>query len=148
VPAPETPLPVGTGLAGRKALVVDDDIRNVFALTSLLERCEVEVISTQSGQEGVEILERTPDIDVVLMDIMMPIMDGYATMRAMRELTLLHDIPIIAVTAAVEAGERQRCIDAGATAYVTKPVDTASLLLVLGEWLPSGLPGEPPIVAG
>ena len=64
--------------------MVDDDIRNVFALTSLLERCEVEVISTQSGQEGVDILEATPDIDIVLMDIMMPIMDGYETMRAIR----------------------------------------------------------------
>ena len=82
-----TPHPTAAGLIGRKALVVDDDIRNVFALTSLLERCEVEVISTQSGQEGVDILEATPDIDIVLMDIMMPIMDGYATMRAMRQLT-------------------------------------------------------------
>jgi CheY-like chemotaxis protein len=96
----------------------------------------------------VEILERTPDIDIVLVDIMMPIMDGYATMRAMRELTPSAALPIIAVTAAVEAGERQRCIDAGATAYVTKPVDTASLLRVLGEWLPSELTEEPPIVAG
>jgi CheY-like chemotaxis protein len=79
----------------------------------------------------------------------MPIMDGYATMRAMRKLTPTDDLPIIAVTAAVEAGERQRCIDAGATAYVTKPVDTAGLLLVLGEWLPSDLPpGEPPVVPG
>jgi CheY-like chemotaxis protein len=130
-------------------LVVDDDIRNVFALTSLLERCELEVVSTQSGQEGVDILKATPDIDIVLVDIMMPIMDGYATMRAMRKLTPTDDLPIIAVTAGVEAGERQRCIDAGATAYVTKPVDTASLLLVLGEWLPTDLPaGDPPAVVG
>jgi signal transduction histidine kinase/CheY-like chemotaxis protein len=138
-----------TSMAGRKALLVDDDIRNVFALTSLLERCELEVISTQSGQEGVEILKATPDIDIVLMDIMMPVMDGYDTMRAMRRLTLSDDLPIIAVTAAAEAGERQRCIDAGATAYVTKPVDTASLLVVLGEWLPSdSSSGAPPVGPG
>jgi signal transduction histidine kinase/HAMP domain-containing protein/ActR/RegA family two-component response regulator len=129
--------PPSVGLAGRKVLVVDDDIRNVFALTSLLERCEALVVSTQSGEEGVAILERTPDIDIVLMDIMMPIMDGYATMRAMRELPAGAELPIIAVTAAVEAGERQRCFDAGATAYVTKPIDTAGLLLVLSEWMPA-----------
>ena len=140
-----TPHPTGAGLAGRKVLVVDDDIRNIFALTSLLERGDLEVISTQSGQEGVDILEATPDIDIVLMDIMMPIMDGYDTMRAMRRLTPTDDLPIIAVTGDVEAGERQRCIDAGATDYVPKPVDTASLLVVLGEWLPSDLSaGEPP----
>jgi signal transduction histidine kinase/ActR/RegA family two-component response regulator len=127
-------------LVGRKALVVDDDIRNVFALTSLLERCDIEVISTQSGQEGVDILQATPDIDIVLMDIMMPIMDGYATMRAMRKLTPSDDLPIVAVTASAESGERQRCIDAGATAYVTKPVDTAGLLIILGEWLPTDTP--------
>ncbi len=120
--APEDP-PVA-GLAGRKVLVVDDDIRNVFALTSLLERCQALVVSTQSGADGIAILERTPDIDIVLMDIMMPVMDGYATIRAMRELPSGAELPIIAVTAAVEAGERQRCFDAGATAYVTKPVDT------------------------
>ena len=79
----------------------------------------------------------------------MPIMDGYATMRAMRKLTPTDELPIIAVTALPMAGERQRCIDAGATAYVTKPVDTAGLLLVLGEWLPSDVPpGEPPVVPG
>jgi len=83
------------------------------------------------------------------MDIMMPVMDGYDTMRAMRRLTLSDDLPIIAVTAAAEAGERQRCIDAGATAYVTKPVDTASLLVVLGEWLPSdSSSGAPPVGPG
>jgi two-component system chemotaxis sensor kinase CheA len=149
-PRPSPPPHALSGsLAGRKALVVDDDIRNVFALTSLLERCELEVVSAQSGQEAVAILEATPDIDIVLMDIMMPIMDGYATTRAMRKLSPYDDLPIIAVTAAVEAGERQRCIDAGATAYVTKPVDTVSLLLVLSECLPSDLPaGEPPAVVG
>ena len=139
--------PQGDGLAGKKALVVDDDIRNVFALTSLLERCGLDVISTQRGEEAVAILERTPEIDIVLMDIMMPIMDGYAAMRAMRALPASGDVPIVAVTAAVEAGERQRCIDAGATAYVTKPVDTASLLVVLDEWLPSDLPAGGPIAA-
>jgi signal transduction histidine kinase/HAMP domain-containing protein/ActR/RegA family two-component response regulator len=157
-PAAHTPLPSraeqapdglpGLRLAGRKVLVVDDDIRNVFALTSLLERCEALVVSAQSGGEGVALLERTPDVDIVLMDIMMPVMDGYATMRAMRELPSGAELPIIAVTAAVEAGERQRCFDAGATAYVTKPVDTAGLLLVLSEWLPASPAPGPLAVLG
>jgi CheY-like chemotaxis protein len=125
-----------TDLAGMKALIVDDDFRNIFALTAFLERGHLKVISAESGEEGVATLKRTPDVDVVLMDIMMPIMDGYATMRAMRKLPLAADLPIIAITASVSAGERQRCIDAGASAYVPKPVDTAELLLLLREWLP------------
>ena len=80
-------------------------------------------------------LERTPDVDVVLVDMMMPVMDGYATMRAMRSLPSREELPIIAVTAHASAGERQRCIDAGASAYVSKPVEAADLLHVLAEWL-------------
>ena len=118
-----------------KALVVDDDIRNIFALTTVLERGHVEVVSAASGEESLALLERTPDIDIVLMDIMMPVMDGYATMRAMRKLPGGGDLPIVAVTAKVGDEERQRCIDAGASAYVSKPVDSADLLLVLGECL-------------
>jgi CheY-like chemotaxis protein len=123
-------------LAGMKALVVDDDFRNIFALTALLERGHFEVISAESGEEGVATLKGTPDVDIVLMDIMMPVMDGYATMRAMRKLPLAADLPIVAITANVSAGERQRCIDAGASAYMPKPVDTTELLLLLSEWLP------------
>jgi CheY-like chemotaxis protein len=120
-----------------RALVVDDDLRNIFAMTALLERGHLEVISAESGEAGVAILKGTPGIDVVLVDIMMPIMDGYATMRAMRQLPGGRDIPIIALTANVAPGTRQRCIDAGASAYVSKPVEAADLLLILGEWLPA-----------
>jgi CheY-like chemotaxis protein len=135
-PSPSPQGPARTDLAGLKALVVDDDFRNIFALTALLERGNFEVISAESGQEGVATLKRTPDVDIVLMDIMMPVMDGYATMRAMRKLPRTGDLPIVAVTANVSAGERQRCIDAGASAYIPKPVDTTELLLLLSEWLP------------
>ena len=150
-PARETapaPLPVQiapsahrAGLAGATALVVDDDIRNIFALTALLERCDVEVVAAESGEDGVALLRRMPDIDIVLTDMMMPVMDGYATIRAMRKLPGRAHVPIIAVTAIAEAGERSRCLDAGASAYVPKPVDTQSLQVVLEEWLP-GRPAE------
>jgi CheY-like chemotaxis protein len=140
---------LGSGLAGTKALIVDDDIRNIFALTTLLERGGLEVLSAEGGQEGVAILERTPDIDVVIVDIMMPVMDGYATIRAMRELPWGRELPIVALTANVAAGTRQRCIDAGASAYVSKPVEAADLLLILSEWLPdSASAGRVPEAAG
>jgi signal transduction histidine kinase/HAMP domain-containing protein len=129
--------PAGSGLAGMKVLVVDDDFRNIFALTSLLKRVEIAVVSAESGETGIAALAETPDVDLVLVDIMMPGMDGYATMRAMRALPGKGDLPLVAFTAKVEAGERQRCIDAGASSYVSKPVDTAQLLAVLGEWLPA-----------
>jgi signal transduction histidine kinase/HAMP domain-containing protein/ActR/RegA family two-component response regulator len=139
-PSPPRERKIGAGLAGMKALVVDDDFRNIFALTTLLERGQLEVVSAESGEEGVAILKRTPDIDIVLVDIMMPVMDGYATIRAMRELPWRAHLPIIALTANVAPGERQRCIDAGASEYVSKPVETADLLLILGEWLPATAP--------
>jgi signal transduction histidine kinase/CheY-like chemotaxis protein/HAMP domain-containing protein len=146
-PEPPVARPAGAALVGMKVLVVDDDFRNIFALTTLLERGQLEVVAAESGEEGVALLARTPDIDIVIVDIMMPVMDGYATMRAMRKLPLRADLPIIALTANVAAGERQRCIDAGASTYVSKPVDTPDLLLLLGEWLPSAAPvGRPPDV--
>ena len=117
--------------------MVDDDFRNIFALKTLLERGGLEVISAESGEEGVEILAHTPDIDVVLVDIMMPVMDGYATIRAMRTLPGGEALPIVAVTANVAAGESRRCIDAGASAYVSKPVDTDELLTLLVDRLRS-----------
>ena len=128
------------GLAGRKALVVDDDRGDTLALTALLERNQLEVVSAESGKQALTVLERTPDIDVALVDIMMPVMDGYATIRAIRKLPLCAELPIVALTANVAAGGRQRCIEAGASAYVPKPVDTTQLLAVLGEWLPAGTP--------
>jgi hypothetical protein len=120
---------------GSKVLVVDDDYRNVFAMTALLERGSAEVIAAESGADAIAILEGMPDIDVVLMDIMMPGMDGYATMRAIRALDRFKTLPVIAVTGKVMSGERQRCIDAGASDYVPKPVDTNELLAVIGPWL-------------
>jgi signal transduction histidine kinase/HAMP domain-containing protein/ActR/RegA family two-component response regulator len=129
--------PAGSGLAGTTVLVVDDDFRNIFALTSLLKRVEIAVISAESGEKGIAALAENPAVDLVLVDIMMPGMDGYETMRAMRAMPDKGDLPLVAFTAKVEDGERQRCIDAGASSYVSKPVDTAQLLAVLGEWLPA-----------
>ncbi len=102
-----------------------------------LERGHADVIVAESGAEALVELERTPDIDIVLMDIMMPIMDGYDTMRAIRALEQFKNLPIIAVTGKVMPGERQRCIDAGANDYVPKPVDTAELVAALRPWLPT-----------
>jgi CheY-like chemotaxis protein len=136
-PLPPVEHPAGTALAGMHVMVVDDDPRSIVALSALLRRVELKVLSAERGEHGVTLLRGTPDIDLVLVDIMMPGMDGYATMRAMRELPSGERIPLVASTAKVEAGERQRCLDAGASAYVTKPVDTAQLLEVLGEWLPA-----------
>ncbi len=118
-----------------KALIVDDDYRNIFALKVILERGRLEVITAESGEEGLAILQRTPDIDIVLMDIMMPGMDGYETIRAMRKLPAGRGIPIVAVTAVVDDEARQRCLDAGASAYVAKPIETGAFLVVIGEWL-------------
>jgi signal transduction histidine kinase/CheY-like chemotaxis protein/HAMP domain-containing protein len=122
---------------GTKVLVVDDDYRNVFALTALLERGDAEVVVAESGAEAIGTLEQVPDIDIVLMDIMMPGMDGYAAMRAIRALDQFKSLPIVAVTGKVVGGERERCIDAGANGYVPKPVDTVELLAAIGPWLPT-----------
>ena len=122
-------------LKGRRVLVVDDDFRNVFALTALLERGEADVVSAESGFEALRILEDA-DVDIVLMDIMMPLMDGYATIRAIRDIKRFASMPIVAVTGKVVAGERQRCLDAGANDYVPKPVNTLELFAVLEPWLP------------
>ncbi len=142
----QEPLPdfsVPEGQAALKVLVVDDDFRNIFALTVLLERGHLDVISAESGQEAIAALQQTPDISLVMTDIMMPVMSGYETIRAIRKLPHCADLPILAITASVTAGERERCIDAGASAYIPKPVDAADLLVVLGEWLPSASAEEP-----
>jgi len=125
---------------GTKVLVVDDDYRNVFALTALLERGHAEVIGAESGPAALAALELTADIDLVLMDIMMPGMDGYAAMRAIRAIDRFRALPILAVTGKVVAGERDRCITAGANDYVPKPVDTIELLAAIGPWLPRHAP--------
>ena len=122
-------------LEGKKVLVVDDDIRNIFALTSVLERQQMEVVYAENGRDGIEMLKKTPGIDGVLMDIMMPEMDGYEAMREIRQIAKFRSIPIIAVTAKAMKGDRQKCIEAGASDYITKPVDTETLLSLLRIWL-------------
>jgi signal transduction histidine kinase/CheY-like chemotaxis protein len=125
---------------GVKILLVDDDFRNIFALTALLERGRADVTAAESGADAIAILDRQRDIDIVLMDIMMPVMDGYDTIRSIRQLEHFKTLPIIAVTGKVVEGERQRCLDAGADDYVPKPVDTSELIAVLGPWLPTAAP--------
>ncbi|MEH2325169.1 MAG: HAMP domain-containing protein [Nostoc sp.] len=122
-------------LVGKKALIVDDDVRNIFALTSMLERYQIQVLYAENGREGISLLETTADIDVVLMDVMMPEMDGYETTRLIRQKEQFKSLPIIALTAKAMQGDREKCIEAGASDYITKPVDTEQLLSLLRVWL-------------
>jgi HAMP domain-containing protein/signal transduction histidine kinase/CheY-like chemotaxis protein len=122
-------------LTGKKVLVVDDDIRNIFALTSALERQQMEVVYAENGKDGIEMLKKTPGIEGVLMDIMMPEMDGYEAMREIRQIPKFKSIPIIAVTAKAMKDDRQKCLEAGASDYITKPVDAEQLLSLLRIWL-------------
>jgi len=124
-----------SGLAGRKVLIVDDDLRNIFALSSLLERQQMHVSFAENGRDGIEVLERDPTIEIVLMDIMMPEMDGYDTMRAIRRIPKFRSLPIITLTAKAMKGDRDKCIAAGASDYITKPVDVAQLLSLMRVWL-------------
>jgi signal transduction histidine kinase/CheY-like chemotaxis protein len=126
-------------LAGKKVLVVDDDIRNVFALASVLEMHGMTVLHADSGKEGIEALKGARDIDAVLMDVMMPGLDGYDTMRLVRQLAGYRSVPIVAVTAKAMLGDREKCIEAGASDYVAKPVDIEDLLATLSRsMLPEG----------
>jgi signal transduction histidine kinase/DNA-binding response OmpR family regulator/HAMP domain-containing protein len=122
-------------VAGAKVLIVDDDIRNIFTLTSVLESWDIEVLHAERGAEGIEILETMPDIDVALIDIMMPEMDGYETMQQIKRRAAIADIPLISVTAKAMKGDRQKCIDAGASDYISKPVDLDLLLALLRVWV-------------
>ncbi|WP_370421739.1 HAMP domain-containing protein [Streptomyces sp. QH1-20] len=123
------------GFSGEKVLIVDDDIRNVFALTSVLEQYGLSVLYAENGREGIEVLEQHDDVVLVLMDIMMPEMDGYATTAAIRRMPQFAGLPIIALTAKAMKGDREKSIDAGASDYVTKPVDTDHLLTVMEQWM-------------
>jgi CheY-like chemotaxis protein len=122
-------------LEGAKVLIVDDDIRNIYSLTSVLETYGVEVLHAERGRDGIALLERHPDIDVALIDIMMPEMDGYETMREIRRRTALADLPIISVTAKAMQGDRQKCLAAGASDYIAKPVDLELLMALLRVWI-------------
>jgi CheY-like chemotaxis protein len=122
-------------LGGKKVLIVDDDMRNIFALATVLEEHNMRIESAENGQTAVRKLNEQPDIDIVLMDIMMPDMDGFETMREIRKVPRLRNLPIVAVTAKAMKGDRERCIEAGAWDYLAKPVDTEQLLSVLRGWL-------------
>ncbi|WP_432084237.1 HAMP domain-containing protein [Streptomyces sp. WAC 04229] len=125
----------GIRFGGQKVLIVDDDIRNVFALTSVLEQHGLSVLYAENGREGIEVLEQHEDVAVVLMDIMMPEMDGYATTTAIRRMPQFAGLPIIALTAKAMKGDREKAIESGASDYVTKPVDPDHLLTVMQQWM-------------
>jgi CheY-like chemotaxis protein len=122
-------------LANHQVLIVDDDIRNIFALSSALERHHMKVFFAENGRTGIEMLQKEPGIRIVLMDIMMPGMDGYETIQEIRKVEKFQHLPIIALTAKAMKDDRQRCLEAGANDYLTKPVDTEQLLSTLRVWL-------------
>ena len=122
-------------LAGKKVLIVDDDVRNIFARTSILERQQIEGLHAENGRAGIELLMNTPGIEAVLMDVMMPGMDGYETIRAIRGIESFEKLPIIAVTAKAMKGDREKCIESGASDYIPKPVDLEQLFSLLRVWL-------------
>jgi HAMP domain-containing protein/CheY-like chemotaxis protein/signal transduction histidine kinase len=122
-------------LVGKKVLVVDDDVRNIFALSSVLERRGMTVLTAGTGHEAIATLESTPEMAIVLMDIMMPEMDGYETMQVIRQNASFRRLPIIALTAKAMKGDREKCLEAGASEYLAKPVNTEQLLSVLRMWL-------------
>jgi CheY-like chemotaxis protein len=122
-------------LRGRKVLVVDDDARNIFALTSVLENHGMELVSANNGRDAIKIIRSSPELSIVLMDIMMPDMDGYETMRQIRESQELRALPILALTAKAMKGDREKCLAAGASDYIAKPVNTDQLLSLMRVWL-------------
>ncbi|HTN26876.1 MAG TPA: ATP-binding protein [Burkholderiales bacterium] len=129
------PAKTTSALAGRKILIIDDDIRNIFALAGALEEHGIQVVDAESGKAGLDLLKRQSDIDAVLMDIMMPDLDGFDSIRLIRGLKQFRDLPIIAVTARAMKGDREKCIEAGATDYIAKPVNVSHLLSLLKGWL-------------
>src|SRR6185312_592178 len=116
-------------------LVVDDDARNIFALTSVLEEHQMVVLSADNGREAINMLREDPDVDIVLMDIMMPEMDGMETIQEIRKISRLKNLPVVAVTAKAMKGDREKCIEAGAWDYLSKPVDSEQMITVLRAWL-------------
>lgn len=122
-------------LKGKKVLIVDDDMRNVFALSSVLEEKGIKVIAAKNGREGIGKLKQNPGIDLVLMDVMMPEMDGYTAMREIRKAEVFNKLPVIALTAKAMKEDRNKCIEAGASDYLTKPIDIDKLLSLLRVWL-------------
>jgi CheY-like chemotaxis protein len=121
-------------LAGKKVMIVDDDIRNIFALISTLERHDIVTVSAETGRDAINLLQTSLDVDIVLMDIMMPEMDGYETMQKIRREHRNNSLPIIAVTAKAMKGDRNKCIEAGASDYITKPLKIDQLLSLMRVW--------------
>lgn len=122
-------------VAGKKVLIVDDDVRNVFALANILELYQIKILYAENGREGIDMLYKEPDIDIVLMDVMMPEMDGYETMRTIRQQAQFQSLPILALTAKAMPGDREKCIAAGASDYIPKPVNVQQLLSLMRVWL-------------
>jgi CheY-like chemotaxis protein len=137
--------PVADALQGAKVLIVDDDIRNIYSLTSVLEAYGVEVLHAERGHDGILILEERNDVDVALIDIMMPEMDGYETMQQIRARPSIANVPLVAVTAKAMKGDRQKCLDAGASDYIAKPVDVELLLALLRVWINRGRDAARPV---
>jgi CheY-like chemotaxis protein len=122
-------------LRGRKVLVVDDDARNIFALSTVLENQEMEILSATNGRQAIELIKSNDNLAMVLMDIMMPEMEGYETMREIRRVPEFRNLPILALTAKAMKGDREKCLEAGASDYIAKPVNTEQLLSLLRVWL-------------
>ena len=122
-------------LSDRKVLIVDDDVRNIFALTATLEGYNMNVLHAENGQEGIKLLQTTDGIEAVLMDIMMPEMDGYEAISAIRQMDRFKHLPIIALTAKAMKADRDHCLEVGASDYISKPLDIDQLLSLLRVWL-------------
>ncbi|KGM45498.1 hypothetical protein NP83_05635, partial [Neobacillus niacini] len=124
-----------TGLEGKRVLLVDDDVRNVYALMSFLEQYKMEIAFAENGRESLEVLEKSPDFDLILMDIMMPEMDGYEAIKRIRRMTHFSHLPIIALTAKAMKEDRDKCLDAGASDYIVKPFNPDQLISLIRVWL-------------
>lgn len=131
----ETMVPNSVSLEGKTILIVDDDMRNIFALTSLLESNNMNALFAENGRDALEVLSNHAEIDLILMDIMMPEMDGYETMRVIRQNEEYITLPIIALTAKVMKNDREKCLEAGASDYIQKPVNAEQLISLMRVWL-------------
>ena len=134
-PAISNPEKLKDILTGRTVLLADDDMRNIYSLTTVLESEGLNVICAYDGVEAIENLKQNPSVEIVLMDIMMPNMDGYAAMKEIRKEEQYKQLPIIAITAKAMQGDREKCIDAGASDYITKPVNIEQLISVMKAWM-------------
>jgi CheY-like chemotaxis protein len=134
------PLPEDADFTGRRVLVIDDDKRNIFAITTVLESRGLQVLHAENGRLGVQTLQDAPNVDLILMDIMMPEMDGIEAIQTIRNMPQFRDLPIISLTAKAMKGDREKCLEAGATDYVTKPVDPDNLLALIYAWINRKVP--------